>query len=309
MSKWQARANRLVNRLSGDNHTLKQFANANLAEASGALEGRGPDAVKANPDGGVRAVVNIPSVHVPSFCQRSKSNQQPAYLNSYDLGRAEIRVGEPPPAYHWKTREIVDNALVRVHGHEMNEVYFAAAELNGTGVRFYGDICLVLKPECSLTATHIIDRNSYDVMRAPFRDAVEQFTEARRQAARRWILTTLSGKGIDDLKTVGAIKVLVNMGERDRRFSTGQISSGVLEDEDYIEILKIGSFTTVEIETARLSASEIALEGHVEQRFRTKPVASHVSRQWLRDRRKATRSLEDEGIEISIAASPGRIKG
>jgi hypothetical protein len=308
MSKWQKRATRLIARLSGNHHSLKQFADANLAAVAGALEGKGPDAAQPDPRAGVRAVVNIPSVHVPSFCERSKKGQEPAYRNSYDLDHSKVRLGDPPPHGHWKTREIVDNALAHLHGHAMDKVYFAAAELNGAGIRFYGDICLVLAPDHLLEATKVLDRNSYDIMRAPFRLAVDHLPEHRRQAARRWILSSLSGTGRDDLKTMGAVKVLVTTGERDRRFSTGQISGGVLDDEDYMEILRIGSFTTKNLEAARLSAAEVALESHVEQRLQAKPTASHVSHEWLRDRRNATRALEEQGVEISVVASPGRIK-
>jgi hypothetical protein len=263
---------------------------------------------RPDPHAGVRTVVNIPSVHVPNFCERSKNNQEPAYRNSYDLNRSDIRVGDPPPDGHWKTREIVDNALAHVHGHRMNEVYFAAAELNGAGIRFYGDICLVLAPDHSLDKTKVLDRNSYDVMRAPFRMAVDRLPEHRRQAARRWVLSSLSGTGKDDLKMMGAVKVLVTTGERDRRFSTGQIAGGVLDDEDYMEIMKIGSFMTKDLEAARLSAAEVALESNVEQRLQARPTTSHVSHEWLRARRNATRSLEEQGVEISVVASPGRIK-
>jgi hypothetical protein len=84
----------------------------------------------------------------------------------------------------------------------------------------------------------------------------------RKQAARRFILKALAGSFKDDLKTMGAIKVLTTTGARDRRLSTGQISNCVLDDEDYIEILKIGSFNLDGVEEARLSAAEAALEGH-----------------------------------------------
>jgi hypothetical protein len=75
-----------------------------------------------------------------------------------------------------------------------------------------------------------------------------------------------------------------------------------------MEILRVGSFMTADLEAARLSAAEVALESHVEQRLQAKPTASHVSREWLRDRRNATRSLEEQGVKISVVASPGRIK-
>jgi hypothetical protein len=309
MSKWEKKANRAVKRLTGDHDLLRQFAVANLAAIADALEGKGPDAKKPDPRAGVRAVVNLASVHVPNFCERSRTNRHPAYLNSYDLQKTKIRLGSDPPKSHWKSREIVDHALASVHGRSINEVYFAAAELNGTGIRFYGDICLVLKPEEVPSHTKVLDRNSYDVLRAPFRAAVEKFQdESRRQAARRLILTALAGTCKEDLKTMGAIKVLITTGERDRRFSTGQISGGVLDDEDYIEILKIGSFDAKGVEATRVSAAEIALEGHVEQRLQSNPAASHPARQWLMERRAATKALADAGVDITVVTTPGRVK-
>jgi hypothetical protein len=309
MTKWQRKADRAVERLTGEYHSLRQFAKANLAAIEGALEGKGPDASTPDPRAGARAVVNLASVHVPNFCERSRNGMAPAYLNSYDLKKTQVRVGSDPPGDHWKTREIVDHALAPLHKHLMNEVYYAAAELNGAGIRFYGDICLVLKPSEIAADIAVLDRNSYDVLRAPFRDAVERFTgQARRQAARSFILAALSGSFANDLKTMGAVKVLITTGERDRRFSTGQISGGLLDDEDYMEILKIGSFNTSGVEVARISAGEAALEGHVEQRLQSNPPAPHWARLWLTERRAAARALADAGIDVTVIAAPGRVK-
>jgi hypothetical protein len=309
MSRWKIKAERAVDRLTGNHHSLRQFAEANLAATEEALEGKGPDAADPDPHSGVRAVVNIASVHVPTFCQRSKQGTYPAYLNSYDLQKTRVRVGSEPPDDHWKKREIVDHALAPLHGQAMNEVYYAAAELNGAGIRFYGDICLVLKPEQVPADTIVLDRNSYDVLRAPFDAAVKPFgSPDRKQAARQHILRALSGMFRPDLKTMGALKVLTVTGERDRRFSTGQVSSGVLDDEDYIEILKIGSFDASEVEAARLSAAEVALESHVERRLQDDPW-THEARTWLTERRNATRALAEAGIAVAVITTPGRVKG
>ena len=309
MSKWKTKVERAIDRLTGDHQSLRRFAEANVAAIESALEGKGPDDKARDPRAGARAVVNIASVHVPTFCQRSRNRQHPAYLNSYDLGKTKVRVGSDPPKDHWKSREIVDRALAPLHGQPMNKVYYAAAELNGAGIRFYGDVCLVLKRDEVPPETKAIDRNSYDVLRAPFSNTVEKLPDhPRQQAARRHILSALSGSFDNDLKTMGAVKVLVTTGERDRRFSTGQISGGVLDDEDYIEILKIGSFDTNGVEAARLSAAEVALEGHVEQRMQSRHPPSHEARQWLTERRAATQALADAGIDIVVVATLGRVK-
>jgi hypothetical protein len=309
-SKWDARAGRTVKRLTGTYRSLERFAQANLAAVADALAGKGPDGTKPDPLAGVRAVVNMPSVHVPNFCERSKNGLTPAYLNSYDLNKANVRAGGAVPDGHWSKREIVDHALAPLHNHAMNEIYFAAADLNSAGIRFYGDICLVLKPKEIAPTTQVLDRNSYDVLRAPFQSAVDRHAgEQKKQAARAFILASLAGSFNDDLKTIGAVKVLVTTGERDRRFSTGQVSGGILDDEDYIEILKVGSFGTNGVEAARLTAAEAALESHVEQRLQGNPVASHSARLWLLDRRTAARALAEAGLDIMVVSSPGRIKG
>jgi hypothetical protein len=308
MVNWEAMAVETITRLAGGQRVLQTFAEANLEAAKNTFEGKGPDAAEADARTGLRAVVNIASVHVPTFCKRSQNHISPAYQNKYDLDQANVRVGDDPPDDHWSKREIVDQALASLHGRAMNEVYYAAAELNGAGIRFYGDICLVLKPEQVESDTVVLDRNSYDVLRAPL-DAVAAGAndETEKQMLRRMVLSDHSGKFRPDLKTIGALKVLVATGERDRRFSSGQISNGILDDEDYIEILKIGSFHTGDVEAARLSAAEVALEGHVEQRLRSDPW-SHAAQRWLTQRRNATQGLRNCGIEVSIMTTSGRLK-
>jgi hypothetical protein len=46
----------------------------------------------------------------------------------------------------------------------------------------------------------------------------------------------------------------------ERRLTTGQISAAVLEDEDYLEILKVGSFRPANLQEARVSATDTAAE-------------------------------------------------
>jgi hypothetical protein len=77
----------------------------------------------------------------------------------------------------------------------------AAAELNGAGIRFYGDVCLVLKPAAIAPDTKVLDRNSYDVLREPFRSAVDRRTgQDMKQRARRYILMAIAGSFEGDLK-------------------------------------------------------------------------------------------------------------
>jgi hypothetical protein len=59
--------------------------------------------------------------------------------------------------------------LVRV---AKEDISFGAIETSGTGIRFYGDMCLVLKPPPDMDQFLLIDRNSYDVTRNPIAQRV-----------------------------------------------------------------------------------------------------------------------------------------
>ena len=74
------------------------------------------------------------------FARRADATISEPYKNGYDLG--QYRIGEPPPGKSLKSREIVDRALPLQNGQKPNDVYFGAIELNGAGIRFYGDVCL-----------------------------------------------------------------------------------------------------------------------------------------------------------------------
>lgn len=150
---WNQKLNDLLGQLSGEE---KSFAEANVEAVKRSCYGYGPDAANPDPSSGARVVVNIASVHVPDFVRNG-------YKNGYDLGRYRIgqdRQGDTP-----KTRELVDDALPVS---DASNVYFGAASLTGAGIRFYGDICMVLKGKAIPASTVVLDRNSYDLVRQPF---------------------------------------------------------------------------------------------------------------------------------------------
>src|SRR5262245_25530614 len=72
------------------------------------LRGMGPDKSLVDPACGARVVMNIPAVHVPSFCSAKGS----AYKNTYDLGKLKaLRQGDPIPAANVPMRAFVDVIL------------------------------------------------------------------------------------------------------------------------------------------------------------------------------------------------------
>jgi len=156
----------------------------------------------------------------------------------------KYHIGDRPKKPNWKlkTRQIVDAALPLDEGAE--NVYFGAVELNGPGIRFYGDVCLVLRREAVEPNTIVLDRNSYDLVRAPIRDIVEQKPQDQQPQARKAEALKLCGAWHDDLGTMVALKAVQVLGVRRRRYTTGQVSEIVRDDEDYMEVLKVGTFGT-----------------------------------------------------------------
>src|SRR4029079_16002742 len=76
----------------------------------------------------------------------------------------KVRLGDSMPV---PTRLGVDEALAKLTAGPKESIYFGAVELNGTGVRFYGDLCLILAPQNVPQTTVILESNSYDLVRPP----------------------------------------------------------------------------------------------------------------------------------------------
>lgn len=303
---WKNRLDQLIKSISTDNSELENFARANASAIEGAVAGRGPDDVIADPEEGARMVVNISSVHVPAFCDARRNGDERAYKNGYDLGK--YRIGDSPSEEKLKSREIVDRALPLNGIDSPADVYFGAVELNGAGIRFYGDVCLVLKRDELADNTVVLDRNSYDLIRAPLRDIVDKKPDCERAAARKNEAAKLAGYWKSDVGAIAAIKTLQVLGPRPRRYTTGQIAEAVRDDEDYMEVLKIGSFGTAELQEARLSAAEAAHDALISDRLRTRPAPRMEALMWRNRRRRAEEELRRAGVRVLVVTTSGRTK-
>ena len=172
---------------------LDGYTRANADAAKAAAAGRGPDASEPDPNAGTRMVVNLSSVHVPAFCEASRKKEPKPYKNAYDLRKYCIGDRPAKPNEKLTTREIVDAALPLDDGAKAKNVYFGAVELNGPGIRFYGDMCLVLRRDALEPETVVLDRNSYDLVRAPIRDIIEQKAPSQQPQARKTEAMKLRG--------------------------------------------------------------------------------------------------------------------
>jgi hypothetical protein len=303
---WKAQLAKFIKTAAAGHAELEKFSKANVAAIEGAVAGRGPDASTAEPQAGARMVVNIAAVHVPALSEASRRKDPKPYKNGYDLGK--YRIGDPPPGESLKSRDIVDRALPLQGRHRPNNVYFGAVELNGAGIRFYGDVCLVLDRGALPDDTVILDRNSYDLIRAPIREAISGKSPKLQDQARKDEALKLRGLWGSDLGTMTALKTLQALGLRARRYTTGQISEAVRDDEDYMEVLKIGSFGTNRLQEARVSAAEAAHDALTGDRLRSRCSPRMEALIWRERRRRAEEELRGNGVRARVVTTSGRTK-
>jgi hypothetical protein len=291
--------------IAGTDSELLGYLEANRDAIVRTLIGKGPDSTSREADAGAHAVVNIACTHIPAFA----TDKGPTpYKNYYDLGKAgPSRVGEQLP-----TRQIVDQSLpLGSVGPE--DVYFAAAEVNGSGIRFYGDVCLVLKDSSVASDTVILDRNSYDLVRLPLRTEIDAAPDP--DAKRCDVAKDISGRWDADLADMCCVKMLDSFDRRRRRLTTGEISTGLLCDEDYIEVLWVRnphdghmSFGPDDILEVRLNAADVAAEERIMERSRSGPPAAMHELAWMHRRRAAERALNAQHIRVMVVTTTGRAR-
>lgn len=310
---WPNKLSTMNEPANGIDASAVAYFRANIDAIRAALAGIGPDVaastrkdLRALSGMGASMVANISSAHVPAVCEASRKGEERPYKNGYDLAKYHIGSGTPETAA--KLREIVDQALPVPNDKTAADVYFGAMELNGTGVYFYGDICLVL--ETIPDETVMLASNSYDLVRAPLKNEIEdgydpaEWPRRRADQARR-----MSGTWGDSRDAIAAIKVFSILGVRPRRLTTGQISDALRVDEDYVEVLKLGSFGTQNLSEARMSAADAACDASLEDRRRlgpTPPLEAHI---WRDRRRVAERALRARGVPVRVVTTTGRMKG
>ena len=303
-ASWTDRLRRLQRRIAKENIAHASYIPANCDAVYRTVDGRGPDASATHPSAGARITFNMSSVHVPGFCAAARAGTGTAYKNCYDLAREpganDTLVGE--------RRKLVDNSLPLPPGATVQTTYFGAVDVNGAGVRFYGDVCLVLKRELAASCV-VLDRNSYDLVRSPVKELVARVALAGQQDARESIARSWSGSWAADLGHIAAAKALATLPLGGRRWTTGHISHAVCSDEDYIEVLKGGSFDARDLQEARMSANDVAQDALTASRLASRlPKPRLESLLWSRRRARAEAALRALGVPVRIVGNHGRIK-
>ncbi|MCR5868229.1 hypothetical protein [Aquincola sp. J276] len=306
-ASWRAKLEQLVSRLARGNKGAIDYLIANARAVQQTVQGASLDNTDISPRAGARMVVNLSSAHVPAFCTAHGSGDPIPYKNAYDVEQIERAKGQHKPVS--VRRALVDSSLPLPPGQSPASTYFGAIELNGTGIRFYGDVCLVLSEDRVSPNTVVLDRNSYDVMRAPVSDGVELLPRAQQTGARSAILRSWSGLLRRDVGAIVAIKALGTHGPLERRLTTGQISEAARDDEDYVEVLRHGSFSPDDLQEARIASSEAARDALVTARFPVSPAPRLEALIWRDRREHAERALRACGVPVNVVTTSGRIKG
>lgn len=293
MTTWQDRADALIANLiagarSGD------WREPDRAAVIQALDGISPSSGRKKPGAGARMVFNISSAHVPGFARPSGG-----YRNRY------TRIGGVSPSVVDPRRHIDDVLAGRTGAAGPSDLHYGAVELNGPGIRFYGDICLVLSEDAMADDTPVLDRNSFDMLAAPLR--------ARCHRNGTWdaalavgVLDEIAGNWSQDLAAMAVCKVLGGAADIDRRMTVGMISQGVLDDEDYLEVIRISSFNVSNLAEARTAAADAAVDGRVADRMRRGPLPSWPEMLWRHRRRRADQALQAHGVVTRLVIGAGR---
>jgi hypothetical protein len=293
-AKWQQRRSRELNETGKRKTEKRAFAIANSKAIEGVVKDFGPDP-GSRAGGGVRVVFNMSNEYIPTFCSAASGG----YKNSYDLGKTRsLGDSNPEP----KRRELVDHVLTNVTGIPAQEIYFGAVEVNGSGVRFYGDYCLVLK-DAPDDDPWILDRNSYDIARPPLAWRGSLDLKQMIKSAE-----SILGKWKTDLGHILVVKTFSSVRVNSRRLTVGQISNAVLNDEDYVEVLRSCSFTANHIAEVRTSATDAARESVIADRSLHGPVPSAHELLWRRRRLEAEQAMREEGLTVRVVTASGRIR-
>lgn len=268
-----------------------------------ALEGVSLYSGATKPDAGARVAFNISSAHIPGFVNDKNGM---AYKNRYDVSGKQI--GEPSPSSAPDARGLIDLLLAAKIGSVKPEnLYYGAVELNGAGIRYYGDISLILLVDRVHRQTLVLDRNSFDLISAPLRAKTHPNGSWDVAAATKQ-LAEIAGWWSADLVNIAICKVLGGGPNPERRITMGDVSQGVLADEDYIEVIRTGSFDVRDVAEARVSAADAAVDGMVADRLRRGPTPNWVELMWRHRRRKADQALRAERIVTRVVISAGRVR-
>jgi hypothetical protein len=238
---------------------------------------------------GLRMVVNIPADALLSFLREQR------YKNAYERPVVAGGSGDKrQPRDASDTRRKVEEILG--FGEDAHRYYYGAVALGGTGVRFYGDYCMVLNSDVIAKTTAVFERNSYDLVRPPLSDVSNT----------SGLVRCLRGQWAKDLIHMLLLKVLPKLKTTYKLVTTGFVSDAILHDEDFVEVHRKKTFSPGNLEEIRISPEDEACHNRVRKRFRSGIPPTSTEFLWCIRRSIIEQELNDNEINSRLVVSSGR---
>jgi len=234
----------------------------------------------SDPETGLRMVVNITADALRSFLSEG------TYRNLYDSPLVGGSARQPS-----RERVLVDSRFCFGPN-----VYFGALALGGTGVRFYGEYCMVIKPGRVPADTGLFDRDSYDILSEPLNEL--KLTDEQ--------LNSLRGTWRNDAVNMALRRVLSEVTHDVRLVTSGTVSERLLRDQEYIEVHLDGTFTPPNLEEVRLSPDDAAAEFAIAERERQGLHTTLVERIWRQRRADVIQDLANAKLPVRVVTLHGR---
>jgi hypothetical protein len=227
-------------------------------------------------------VVNIPADALISFLNSGR------YLNAYELPVVAGKRRGPSVS-----RRRVD-ALMGFKNPE--QYYFGAASIGGTGIRFYGEYCMVLHRNAIAANTQVLDRNSYDVLCPP----IDEEKNIKRTVA------SMKGTWRADTVDMLVLKVLPELSTATRLVTLGTVADAVLHDEDFLEVHKKGTFSPRDVEEIRETPEDQAIHNYIVDQFDSGNVPRPEEILWLARRARVRSIIRSSQVPSRVVATSGR---
>lgn len=185
------------------------------------------------------------------------------------------------------------------------DYYFCALASGGTGIRYYGEYCAVLKPGVTTQRVDkILDRNSYDLLTPPLS---AYLTEMRGRGKPSQLVDGLMSRlGDGTTQQMLAAKVLQRTPDSPRLLTAGAVANAILSDEDYCEAYHRGKITVDTLEEIREHPADVSREGEILQRLEGGEPLRCEELVWAWRRRLIRNKLRSCGLPRSISADSGR---
>jgi hypothetical protein len=228
-------------------------------------------------DSGPRMVVNMGSWSLLKFLLSK------AHLNSYQL----VPLGNTPPPS--ARRQRVDGWIVSaLNGIKPDQIHFGAVALESTGVRFYGEYCLVLEKVDD--KTQILDRDSYELDFPPLAD------KGTPQAFFR----ALRGSWKADLTAMAILKARDLLAGTDRLVTEGRMRDNLLRGEEFIEVHQVGGFRPTDLLEIRQADVDVATHHRIIESIGHGVAPSAEELVWLARRRRIDRELDSQSVSTRV---------